>query len=77
MPLNVKTKLCNSFRFKDPIPKDLISGYVYKFNCGLCNESYYGESMKHLNIRSGEHIVMSPFIERRPNQSITALYMII
>ena len=26
-----KTKFSNSFRLKDPIPKDLISGVVYKF----------------------------------------------
>ena len=37
-----QTKLSNSFRFKDPIPKDLISGVLSKFQCGLCNESYYG-----------------------------------
>ena len=35
-----QAKLSNSFRYKDPIPKDLISGVVYKFQCGLCNESY-------------------------------------
>ena len=43
-----------------PTPKDLISGDVYKFQCGLCNESYYGESNRHLDIRSGEHIGVSP-----------------
>ena len=26
-----QTRLSNSFRFKDPIPKDLIPGVVYKF----------------------------------------------
>ena len=30
-----QTKLSNSFRFKDLIPKDFISGVVYKFQCGL------------------------------------------
>ena len=55
-----QTRLSNSFRYKDPIPKDLISGVVYKFQCGLCNESYYGESIRHLDIRSGEHIGVSP-----------------
>ena len=47
-----QTKLSNSCRFKDPIPKDLISGVVYKFQCGLCNESYYGESIRHLDLGS-------------------------
>ena len=35
-----QTKLSNSFQFKDPIPKDLISGVIYKFQCGLCIDSY-------------------------------------
>ena len=54
-----QTKLFNSFQFKGPIPKDLISGVDYKFQCDLCNESYYGESIRHLDIRSGEHIGVS------------------
>ena len=55
-----QTKLSNSFRYKDPIPKELISGVVYKFLCGLCNEPYYGESIRHSDIRSGKHIGVSP-----------------
>ena len=37
---------------------------------GLCNESYYGGSIRHLDIRSGEairsgeHIAVSPFIAK-------------
>ena len=31
-----QTKLSSSFRFKDPVPKNLISGVVYNFQCGLC-----------------------------------------
>ena len=60
-----QTKLSNSFRFEDPIPKDLISGVVYKFQCGLCNESYYGESIRHLDVRSGEHIGVSPLTGKK------------
>ena len=60
-----QTKLSNSFRFKSPIPKDLISGVVYKFECGFCNESYYGKSIKHLDIRSGEHIGVSPLTGKK------------
>ena len=37
-----KTRIGNNFHFKDWSPKDLTSGVVYKFQCGLCNESYYG-----------------------------------
>ena len=39
----IKTKLGNNFHFKDRIPKYLTSGVTYKFQYGLCNESYYGE----------------------------------
>ena len=60
-----QTKLSNSFRFKDPIPKDLISGLVYNFQCGLCNESYHGESIRHLDIRSGEYIGVSPLTGKK------------
>ena len=55
-----QTKLSNSFQFKDHIPKDLISGVVNKYQCGLSNESHYGENIRHLDIRSGEHIGVSP-----------------
>ena len=54
-----QTRLSNSFRYKDPITRDLISGVVYKFQFGLCNESYYGESIRHLDIRSGKRIGVS------------------
>ena len=43
-----QNKLAKAFRFKDRIPKELTSGVVYKFQCGLCNESYYDECVKTL-----------------------------
>ena len=58
--LNNKTRLCNKFHFKDRIPKDFASGVVYKLPCGFCNEPYYGECVRHLNVRTGEHIGISP-----------------
>ena len=61
----LQTKFSNSFRFKDPIPKDLISGAVYKFQCALCKESYYGESIRYLDIRSGKHIGVSPLTGKK------------
>ena len=54
-----QTKLSNSFQFKDPISKDLISEVDCKFQCGLCDVSYYGQTIRHLDIRSGEHIGVS------------------
>ena len=35
------------------------------FSWLLCNESYYGESIRHLDIRSGEHIGVSPFTGKK------------
>ena len=64
-----QARLSNSFRYKDPILKDLISGVVYKFQSGLCNESYYGESIRHLDIGSGEHIGVSPFTGKKVKPS--------
>ena len=60
-----QNKLCNIFRFKDPIPQILTSGVVYKLQCGLCNESYYGECVRHPAVRSGEHIGISPLTNKR------------
>ena len=60
-----KTRLGNHLRFKDRIPKDLTSVVVYKFQGGLCNESYYGECLRDLNVRIGEHIGISPFTKKQ------------
>ena len=60
-----KTRLGNNFHFKDQIPNDLTCGVVYKFQCGLCNESCYGECVKHLDVRIGEHIVISPLTKKQ------------
>ena len=63
-----QTRLSDSIHYKDQIAKDLISGVAYKLQCGLCNESYYGESIRHLDIRSRE---------RRSNHQIRVLFVII
>ena len=36
-----QNKLCNKLHLEDPVLQILTSGVVYKFQCGLCNESYY------------------------------------
>ena len=63
-----QTRLSNSFHYKDSLPKDLTSS-VYKFQCGLCNESYYGESIRHLYTISGEHIGVSPLTGKKVKPS--------
>ena len=54
-----QNKLAKTFRLKDCIPKQLTSSVIYKFQRGLCNESYYGECIRHLNVRIGVHIGIS------------------
>ena len=37
-----------------------MSKIVYKYRCGRCNSSYYSETDRHLRVRAGEHIGLSP-----------------
>ena len=66
-----QNKLCYNFHFKkkfffkDPVPQILTSGVVYRFQCGLCNESHYRECVRHLAVRSGEHIGIVPLTNKR------------
>ena len=59
-----QNKLAKIFHFKDRISKQLASGIIYKFQCGLCNESYHGECVRHLNVRIGGHIGISPLTKK-------------
>ena len=38
---------------------------VYKFQCGLCNESYYGECVRHLAVRSAEVFGISSLTNKK------------
>ena len=58
-----KTRLGNNFKFKDQILKYFTSGVVDMFQCGVCNELYYKEYVRHLNVRIDEQIVISPIIK--------------
>ena len=68
-----QNKFVKAFRFKDRIPKELTSGVVYKFQCGLCNESYYGGCVRHLNVRIGEHIGISPLTKKEDKPKVSAV----
>ena len=61
MTFKCQTKLSNSLCYKDPIPKDRISSVFYKSQCAVSNKSYYGESIRHLDIRSEERIGVTPY----------------
>ena len=59
------TSIGNNFHSKDQIPKDLTSGVVYKFQRGICNESYYDKCVRHLKVRIGEHGGISPLAKKQ------------
>ena len=61
--------LSNIFRFKDHLPYELVSHVVYKFKCGRCNSTYYGETDRHLKVRAGEHIGTSPLTSKKVKPS--------
>ena len=65
-------RLLNVFRFKDRLPRDIVSGVVYKYTCGRCNSTYYGETNRHLKVRSVEHIVISPSTFKKTKASIAS-----
>ena len=46
-----------------------MSGVVYKYTCGRCNSSYYGDTDRHLKVRSGEHIWISLLTFRKVKPS--------
>ena len=73
-----KTRLGNNFHFKYQIPKGLTCCVVYIFQCGLCNESYYGECVRHLDVRIGEHIGISPITKKqvKPKSSFVADHLL-
>ena len=68
-----QNKLANAFRFKERISKELTSGVVYKFQCGIYSESYDGKCVRHLNIRIGEHIGISPLTKKKVKHKGTAV----
>ena len=60
--------ILKNFFEKDHAPKDL-NGVVYEFQCGLFNESYYGKFVRHLNVRIGKYIRVSPLSKVSPKKS--------
>ena len=74
-----QNKLAKDFRLKDRIPKSPTYGVVYKFQCGLCNESYYGECIRRLNVRIGEHMGISPLTRKKakPKGSVASDHLLL
>ena len=44
-------------------------GAVYRYTCGRCNSAYYGETDRHLKVRSGKHIGISPLTFKKTKTS--------
>ena len=49
-------KLASMFSTKDPVPKSLISGVIYKFVCDGCGAIYVGRTGRHYSARVYEHL---------------------
>ena len=49
-------KIGNLFSVKDPVPRGLCAGVVYKFLCVGCNACYVGETTRHFSTRVRKHI---------------------
>ena len=46
-----------------------MSGVVYKYMCGRCNSNYHGEMDRHVKVRSGKHIGVSPLTFKKTTPS--------
>ena len=67
------THVSKFFCFKDKVPFNLHSTFVvYKFSCGRCSATYYGESCQHLNIRVGEHSGVLPLTRKKSKAKTTS-----
>ena len=61
----IQSTVSHLLHFKDRLPKDLLSGVIYKYTCRKCSSLYYGETDRHLKVRSGEHTGISPLTSKR------------
>ena len=57
--LSSPNRLRSGFVFKDRSPREMDSMLLYKFMCGACNCTYIGETKRHFQVRSYEHIGLS------------------
>ena len=47
---------------------------VYTYMCGRSNSTYYGEMDRHLNVRCGEHIGISPLTFKKTKSQFTTIF---
>ena len=53
-------RMGNMFRFKDCLPKSIMSDFVYYYKCRCCAASYVGRCYRHQQVRFCEHAGRSP-----------------
>ena len=58
-------RLRSGFMFKDRLPREMDSMCLYKFTCGTCNCTYIGETKRHFQVRSYEHMGVSLLTNNR------------
>ena len=52
-------RMSSSFRFKDVIPRSLLSGVIYEYKCPRCNSRYIGSTYRYWEKGLEEHLHMS------------------
>ena len=53
-------RMGNMFRFKDCLPKSIMTDFVYHFKCSCCAATYVGRCVRHKQVRFCEHSGLSP-----------------
>ena len=53
-------RMGNMFRFKDCLPKSIMTDFVYHFKCSCCAATYVGQCVRHKQVRFCEHAGLSP-----------------
>ena len=71
-PVRVKSFII----FHDKLPKMLLSGLVYKYECGDCSAAYYGKTKGHFKVRICKHLGISHLTGKKvkiDNNKLTAI----
>ena len=80
--IDLNLGICNRIRNKNKKHADLLNQLgLDQVQCPsprLCNESYYCECVRHLNVRIGEHIGISTLIKKQvePKNSSVANHLL-
>ncbi|CAF4139265.1 unnamed protein product, partial [Rotaria sordida] len=53
---DVPDRIGRNFKNKDAVPDELKAGVVYEATCSQCNNSYIGQTCRHLKTRINEHL---------------------